>query len=316
MKKCFAFLLLIFSISGNAQKIEKVYDVNWKETTQANIRYYSVIVKKDSLWQRQNVYIPEKTVQMQGTFKDSSCKIKHGDFTYFYPNKNLQETGEYVNDKKEGIWLRLHTNKMLADSAFYVKGKIKGAKMKWDSDGNLRDSIHHKEDGTAVVVGWFENGQPSQVGRLDSNELKTGKWQFFYSDGKLSALVYFKNDTEITLEMFDKNGTITTDTSLKRREAAFKGGNAEWRKYLERSVNANIAANNRAPVGRYTVIIQFIVDIDGKIKDPEPLTNLGYGMEKEVIDVIRKGPKWEPAYYYGRPIKAYRKQPLTFQVSQ
>jgi hypothetical protein len=205
---------------------------------------------------------------------------------------------------------------MLADSAFYANGKIISAKMKWDLNGTLTDSIHHNEDGTAVSVSWFENGQPSQVGRLDSNELKTGKWQFFYPNGKLSALVYFKNDTEITLEMFDKNGALTTDTSLKRREAAFKGGAAEWRKYLERVVNASIATINRAPIGKHTVIIQFIVDIDGKIKDVEAITNLGYGMEKEVIDVIKKGPKWEPAYYYGRPVKAYRKQPLTFQVSQ
>jgi hypothetical protein len=183
--------------------------------------------------------------------------------------------------------------------------------MMWDAEGNLRDSIHYNEDGTAVVVGWFESGQPSQAGRLDTNELKTGKWQFFYPDGKLSALVYFKNDTEITLEMFDKNGAITTDTSLRHREATFKGGLIAWRKYLERTVNASIATNNRAPVGKYTVIIQYIVDIDGKITNIEALTNFGYGMEKEVIDIIRKGGKWEPAYYYGRPVKAYRKQPVT-----
>jgi antitoxin component YwqK of YwqJK toxin-antitoxin module len=316
MKNCFTIIFLSLSILGNAQRIEKVYDANWKETTQANIRYYSVIVKKDSLWQRQNVYIPERTLQMQGSYKDSSCKIKHGDFTYFHSNKNLQETGEYVNDKKEGIWLRFHSNKMLADSAFYIKGKMKGAKMKWDLNGMLTDSIHGNEDGTKVSVSWFENGQPSHAGRLDSNELKTGKWQFFYPDGKISALVYFKNDTEITSEMFDKNGTITTDTSLKHREAAFKAGSAAWLKYLERGVNPNIATNNRAPIGKHTVIIQFVVDIDGKIKDVEALTNIGYGMEKEVIDIIKKASKWEPAYYYGRPVKAYRRQPLTFQVSQ
>jgi len=316
MKKWFPFFVLLFSISVDAQKIEKMYDANWKETTLNDVRYYCVIIKKDSLWHRQNVYIQEKTVQMQGTFKDSSCKIKHGSFTYFHSNKNLQETGEYVNDKKEGIWMQFHANKMLADSAFYVKGKIKGAKMHWDAEGNLRDSIHYNEDGTAVSVGWFESGQPSQVGRLDANELKTGKWQFFYPDGKTSALVYFKNDTEISLEMFDKNGAITTDTSLKRREATFKGGMDAWRKYLGKAVNPNIATANRAPVGAHTVIIQFVVDIDGKIRDVEALSYLGYGMEQEVMNVIRKGPKWEPAYYYGRPVKAYRKQPLTFQVSQ
>ncbi|MBC7873898.1 MAG: energy transducer TonB, partial [Ferruginibacter sp.] len=41
----------------------------------------------------------------------------------------------------------------------------------------------------------------------------------------------------------------------------------------------------------------------------------GYGMEEEAIKVIKKGPKWEPAVQNGRQVKAYRKQPITFQVT-
>ncbi|MEQ1678624.1 MAG: energy transducer TonB, partial [Chitinophagaceae bacterium] len=44
------------------------------------------------------------------------------------------------------------------------------------------------------------------------------------------------------------------------------------------------------------------------------LTNHGYGMEEEAMRVIKKGPKWTPAVQNGRQVKAYRKQPITFQV--
>ena len=72
--------------------------------------------------------------------------------------------------------------------------------------------------------------------------------------------------------------------------------------------------NNDAPAGSYTVIIQFVVDMDGSISDIKALTNHGYGLEQEAIRVIKKATKWEPAFQNGRHVKAYRKQPITFRV--
>lgn len=97
-------------------------------------------------------------------------------------------------------------------------------------------------------------------------------------------------------------------------EASFPGGDQMWRKYLERTLNPNTPVDNGAPEGSYTVIIQFVVDKEGNISDVRPLTHHGYGMEAEVMRVIMKGPKWTPAEQDGRKVKAYRKQPVTFQV--
>jgi protein TonB len=63
------------------------------------------------------------------------------------------------------------------------------------------------------------------------------------------------------------------------------------------------------------VIIQFIVDLDGSLSEVKALTLHGFGMEEEAIRVIKAGPKWEPAIQNGRKVKAYRKQPITFLVS-
>lgn len=97
-------------------------------------------------------------------------------------------------------------------------------------------------------------------------------------------------------------------------EASFPGGNQAWRKYLERNVNGSVPADNNAPTGIYTVIVQFIVDKQGYISDIRPLTKNGYGTEEEVIKAIKKGPRWTPAIQNGRIVKAYRKQPVTFHV--
>lgn len=97
-------------------------------------------------------------------------------------------------------------------------------------------------------------------------------------------------------------------------EASFPGGDRLWRSYLERNCNAQIPSDNYAPPGAYTVIVQFIVDKNGDISDVRALTKHGFGMEEEVVRLISKGPKWQPAILNGKPVKAYRKQPLTFQV--
>lgn len=97
-------------------------------------------------------------------------------------------------------------------------------------------------------------------------------------------------------------------------EAKFPGGDSKWRQYLERNADGQVATDNGAPAGTYTVTVQFVVDKEGKISDVKALTNHGYGMEKEAIRVIQKGPDWIPAVQNGRKVKAYRKQPITFQV--
>lgn len=97
-------------------------------------------------------------------------------------------------------------------------------------------------------------------------------------------------------------------------EASYPGGDSKWRQYLERNANGQVATDNGAPEGTYTTVVQFVVDKEGNISDVKSLTNHGYGMEEEAMRVIKKGPKWNPAVQNGRQVKAYRKQPITFQV--
>ena len=97
-------------------------------------------------------------------------------------------------------------------------------------------------------------------------------------------------------------------------EAIFPGGNAAWRKYLEKNLNPNVPVENGAPIGIYTVIVQFIVNKTGEISDIKTLTNFGYGMEQEVMRIMKNSPLWVPAKQNDRMVKAYRKQPITFVI--
>lgn len=92
--------------------------------------------------------------------------------------------------------------------------------------------------------------------------------------------------------------------------------NGDWRRFLERNLVAEVPINNDAPAGRYPVEVKFVVDVEGHVSDIVALTRHGYGMEEEAIRVIRKSARWEPAIFSGRPVKAYRRQMITFIVEK
>lgn len=98
-------------------------------------------------------------------------------------------------------------------------------------------------------------------------------------------------------------------------EAWFPGGNEAWKTFLKKHLKANVPAKNKAPFGTYAVIVEFVVDKNGFVSNITPETNFGYGMENEVIRVLKKGPKWMPAIQNGIPIQAYRRQSITFIVA-
>lgn len=113
--------------------------------------------------------------------------------------------------------------------------------------------------------------------------------------------------------------TIEVDDGIFQKvevEASYPGGLQAWRSFLEKNLNANVPVDNSAPAGMYTVIVQFVVSKNGTISDIKALTNNGYGTEAEVIRILKKSGNWSPAIQNGKPVNAYRKQPVTFVVSQ
>jgi protein TonB len=102
------------------------------------------------------------------------------------------------------------------------------------------------------------------------------------------------------------------------KEAKFPGGPEGWRKYLERNLDANVAANDGAATGNYQVKVQFIVDKEGNISNvqaidvPKACPSCG----PEAVKVIKKGPKWEPAVQNGRNVIYQAIQFITFIVAE
>ena len=87
-----------------------------------------------------------------------------------------------------------------------------------------------------------------------------------------------------------------------------------WENFLRRNLDAETPVNNGAGPGRYSVVVQFVVDKEGNVSEIKPLTNHGFGVEDEAVRVLKKATKWEPAIQNGHKVKAYHRQVIVFVV--
>ncbi len=63
-----------------------------------------------------------------------------------------------------------------------------------------------------------------------------------------------------------------------QKEAQYPTGKEGWSNYLHRSLRSDVPMENGAPVGRnYTVIVSFVVDVDGSISNVVAENDPGYG---------------------------------------
>ncbi len=102
--------------------------------------------------------------------------------------------------------------------------------------------------------------------------------------------------------------------SMVEIEPKYKGGLKAWSAFIQRNLKSEVPVKNGAPAGNYNVIVEFVVEVDGSLTEIRALTNHGYGMESEVIRVIKLSPNWSAGIMNGKPIRVRKRQPITFVV--
>lgn len=308
---CLTFLLLA-AYGAAAQKMEKFYDFNWKETDVSHARFYSIIENTDSGWHRRDYYLHGPTLQMEGWYMDSACKILAGDFMYVYPNKKLESRGRYLLGKKQGLWITWHPNGMMADSTVYDNGHPTGTRLGWYSNGYPSDSSVYDPDGSGVEVRWFDNGNPSSAGRLAAGFKRHGRWQFFHKNGRISAIELYDHGQLVNKQYFSEDGQPVTDTTDRSTSATFNGGNTAWLKYLGKHLyfpdDYKITNSDEA-----AVVITMTVDEDGKVVDAYVSTPFYPAFDNIALAAVRHSPPWQPAKDHNRRVSAVFRQPVIFQ---
>jgi len=285
--------MLIFSIAKSQSSKRYVY---YLDANLSSVEKSKAVVLGEGSYEngafRLNCYSMNKDKLFLTAFcSDSTLSEFNGLYTSFHLNGNKEEEGNYKNGSKEGVWQKWDSLQRKVDSTIYSQDQpILSTKFSYYKNGSLTYSTRDSLLDTYTSVSYTKEG------------VKSGE-------------VFFQGQKGV-VKTFTDNGIVTDSVfTREEKEAEFPGGSKGWRAYLERNLDPNVPVNRKAPPGIYQVSVMFIVQKDGSITDVTAQTSYGYGMEEEAIRVIKKGPKWIPALQYGRNVRAYRIQPLTFVVS-
>lgn len=118
---------------------------------------------------------------------------------------------------------------------------------------------------------------------------------------------------KLLLSQPDINNLVFVKTEVS---PMFTGGDDAWRKYLEKNLDPRIPMNDGWKAGKYTVIVKFIVRMDGTVSDVGTENYKGSKTSKHCISIIQQAPKWQPAIQNGKKVNAWKKQPITFIIEE
>jgi protein TonB len=92
----------------------------------------------------------------------------------------------------------------------------------------------------------------------------------------------------------------------------------QWTRHLQTNLQRYIedAASAGMEPGTYTVQVKFLVERDGSIADVQALNDPGFGLSKGAVDVVKKGPRWNPGIQNGKQVRSYHTQPITFVIQE
>jgi TonB family protein len=319
----FIFLWFIFSAfcvkHAHAQvdtilsyiKIDKTFAFGDKDITvkdKADADFVRMVTMPDSnidktLYQVYDYYL-NGNPKLRGSSTTGTFRIQlEGSFIEYYPDGHKKRIAAYKFGQLDGDFVE-----------FYPDGKVYLSGI-YDDNGQKVDKSYNKEGKVIAEAGngkqVLYNDDQKAIGEgMLVNGRRDGQWK-----GALNDSVTF----EIKYDMGKVVSGVSRDNKGKRYpfsqvEAApqFKGGLKVFGAYVSRNLHYPDDARRAKIQGR--VILGFIVDRDGSIRDVEVVKGLGYGCDEVAVKALKSCPPWIPGTLYGLPVKVQYKVPVSFSL--
>lgn len=231
---------------------------------------------------------------------------------------NAQDTLFKYYDKH---WNPVEKEKAKFYGTFVKKGNVYDVKTYYLPSMKIRgittqsDTTFNSPVGLAVL--YHPNGKVSDSS-FNSKEIKEVFYYKYFPNGKLS-MKYAKSpgqDTP-TVTGFNEDGSINKKFVVAQ-EAAFEGGEKAWSKYLSKNLGKNLSNPKTKNTTDITinVVVQFVINEQGFPADIKVTETSGHKqVDRDAVQIIANSPKWSPAILYNEPVRAYRKQPLTYIIT-
>lgn len=144
------------------------------------------------------------------------------------PPEGKVEEGDYLDDRKTGIWIKYHNDGMTPRlKGEYDFGRPKGSFTKYFANGNIQETgIYEKGKYLGSMKKYYEDGTLMYEGNYNDDGLEEGTIKYFHPNGKLEyeynskagvptgkALRYWPNGDVKEEVSFDETGDVSSFSS-------------------------------------------------------------------------------------------------------
>ena len=174
---------------------------------------------------------------------EEEIKIRQGAYQSWYENGQLYEQGEYLDNRRDGLWTRWHgtdPNVKIMEGT-YVNGEMDGRWHYWmdprhmnpsDSIDSMSHSSHHSNDGNetswnhpeshkfaefrdgkphGISLSYHHNGQVADSFAYVNGKLE-GKYVSYYDNGQAATIIEYRDGVRQGIQIiWDEQGNIISE---------------------------------------------------------------------------------------------------------
>ena len=155
-----------------------------------------------------------------------------------------------------------------------------------------------------------EDEKPPETDKLEDTRISTLNQEGLKDDNIVAPPIEQSDKGVIVAPQKEEEDWNKVFTKVEI-ESMYPGGMPAWQRYLNKNLHFSQEAIDNEVQG--TVVVKFIVDIDGSVSDVEVLSG-PQELRAEAVRVIKKSGKWSPAIQNGRQVKSVKTQPITFRL--
>lgn len=302
----------------------------------------SFVYKKENVV-CQNLYYPngQKKSTIPGT------DLLNGEYKMWYPTGQLNFTGDYDNNLKNGDFELFDESGTTIKKGVYREGKLVSGEPVIQDIVYENPEVPAKYNNDNKTIEEFlkiKSGQINSLKNLSKLENivllifidKTGKITKLDTQGTINPLEFeilnellkplpeflpakIENipvDSQLILDLLFSNKGIklasrllTQDDKIEKMPE-FPGGDMACRKFLATNMRYPEDAMQIGIQGK--VYVSFVVEEDGSLTSFKVTKSVSFALDNEAIRVVKSMPKWIPGDNKGKPVRVLYTVPLNF----
>jgi len=159
-----------------------------------------------------------------------------------YKKATIVEEGEYIDNKRHGLWVKYYPTGSIASEITYELNKPKGYYATYYPNGEMEETGFWKENkNVGSFERFYENGQTAQEFYFTKEGKRNGVQNYYYKNGQLKMSVEVENGVA--------HGMMTTyyRDGSKKLEQRLTNGKVEKASIVEYEPKAGLSADISIP---------------------------------------------------------------------